>query len=128
VHVLVDEHLLLGQHAAAQQPDKIGVLQLGDELNFRLELHEVHHRARRQALDRDLQPAGQHALVDGSEAALAELVVVGEVVGGVGDLVEVVEQELGVSLLDPPELEHLLHLHGHGGHTHPEPSHGFQGL
>ena len=53
-------------------------------------------------------------LVDGSEAALAELVVVGEVVGGVGDLVEVVERELGVGLLDPPELEHLLHLHGHG--------------
>ena len=57
-------------------------------------------------------------LVDGPEAALAELVVVGEVVGGVGDLVEVVERELGVALLDPPELEHLLHLHGHGGHAH----------
>jgi len=45
-------------------------------------------------------------------------VVVGEVVGGVGDLVEVEDGELGVALLDPPELEHLLHLHGHGGHAH----------
>ena len=49
-------------HAAAQQPDEVGVLQLGDELNLRLELHEALHRARRQALDGDLQPAGQLAL------------------------------------------------------------------
>jgi len=62
VHVLVDEHLLVGLHAAAQQPDEVGVLQLGDELNLRLELHEALHRARRQALDGDLQPAGQLAL------------------------------------------------------------------
>ena len=62
MHVLVDEHLLLGLHAAAQQPDKVGVLQLGDGLNLRLELHQALHRARRQALDRDPQPAGEHAL------------------------------------------------------------------
>ena len=64
VHILVDEHLLVGLHAAPQQAHQVGVLQLGDQLDLRLELHQTLHRHRRQPLDRDLQAAGQLTLDD----------------------------------------------------------------
>lgn len=62
VHVLVYEHLLLGLDAAAQEPDEVSVLELCDQLDLGLELHQPLHRARRQPLDRNLKPATQFAL------------------------------------------------------------------
>jgi hypothetical protein len=43
------------------------VLQLGDQLDLRLELHQTLHRHRGQPLDRDLQAAGQLTLIDDAQ-------------------------------------------------------------
>uniref|UniRef100_A0A453PDI1 Uncharacterized protein n=2 Tax=Aegilops tauschii subsp. strangulata TaxID=200361 RepID=A0A453PDI1_AEGTS len=83
--VLVDEHLLVLVHAAPQQPHQVPVLQLGDQLHLVPELRRALPRPRRQPLHRDLRAAVQHAPVDGPEAAFAELVLLGETVGGGGD-------------------------------------------
>jgi hypothetical protein len=119
VHVLVDEHLLVSLDAAAHEAHQVRVLQLGDQLDLRLEFHQALHGARREPLDPDLGSVGQLTLLHRTEAALAELVLVKEVGGGVGDLVQLVQRELGVALLHLPELEHLLQFHGHGRHADP---------
>jgi hypothetical protein len=47
-------------------------------------------------------------LVDRTESASAEQVLVGEVARGGGQVGEVVERELRAALLDPPQLQRLL--------------------
>ena len=50
VHVLVQEHPLVLVDAAAEQPDEVPVLELGDQLHLVLELHRPLHRSPGQPL------------------------------------------------------------------------------
>lgn len=62
VHVLVQEHPLVLVYAAAEQPDEVPVLELGDQLHLVLELHRPLHRPPGQPLDGYFLPILQLSL------------------------------------------------------------------
>ena len=62
LHVLVHQHPLLSMDAAAQEPDEVHMLQLGDEHDLVLELVQALRRVLGQPLHRHHLPSFQFPL------------------------------------------------------------------
>uniref|UniRef100_A0A0A9FX99 Uncharacterized protein n=1 Tax=Arundo donax TaxID=35708 RepID=A0A0A9FX99_ARUDO len=85
--------------AAAQKPDEVHMLQLGDEHDLVLELVQALRRVLRQPFHRHRLPSFQFPLVDRAKAAFSKLGPCRKIVSGQSYCAHVKERDIQVLVL-----------------------------